>query len=979
MNPATYLRVLGPEPWNVAYPEPSIRPDDSRYGENPNRVQRHTQFQVILKPDPGNPQELYLKSLEVLGIDVKAHDIRFVEDNWESPALGAWGLGWEVWMDGMEVTQFTYFQQAGGFPLDVVSVEITYGLERIIMALQGALHFKDIEYGNGITYGEVFLQNEYEMSVYNLDAADVDRNRRMFDLYEEEAKDLISKRLPIPAHQCVLKTSHVFNILDARGAIGVTERARYFARMRNIAKEVASLWIDTRLEAGHPLLRPTHTPSTTSSPPSPLEDVKEPLPERCSFVLEIGSEELPPDDVTSSIQQLRTNATKLFESLRLNYTSLEVFGTPRRLALVVKGLLTTQPNLEKVAKGPPAAAAFPKGSTEPSKAAVGFAKAQGVRVEDLQRQEIGGTEYVIAIVKEQGKAASDVLAASLTDLVASISFGKSMRWNSSGVSYSRPIRWLVALLHNQVIPCEYAGVTTGKVSRGYRSTGQSGMEIPSADDYLTILKSEGVVLSPAERKSQIWEAAQKLAADVGGEVATSADSGLLDEVANLVEGPTPLMGRFEDEYLALPREVLVTVMRKHQRYFPVQTGAAQSNGTGAPQLLPYFITVANGAVDMDVVRHGNEAVIRARYADARFFWKHDISKPLDSFIPLLSGLTFQENFGSMLDKNTRVQKLALEIAKSVHADSEQVTTIERAAGLAKADLATQMVVEFTNLAGVMGQHYAVRSGEVEAVGRAIYEHVLPRFAGDDLPTTLEGAVLAVADRIDSLVGLFAAGLAPKSTADPFALRRTGLGMVQTLVRADLRLDLRTAISQSASSQPIKVKPEVTGDVLTFVTRRFEQWLLEQNYRGDLVNAVLDTRGHDPALALTTLKELSEEASTERFARVLTTYGRPARLARSKAAQNVSEGHVDPKLFDCDEEKKLWHAFEEAQTRVKSHSSLRELISVIDEVLAKPIDSFFDNVFVMSENPEIKTNRIRMLRYISALSNGIVDLTVIQGF
>ena len=256
MNPGTFLRALGPEPWAAAYAEPSVRPDDSRYGENPNRVQRHTQFQVLLKPAPAGVQELYLGSLEALGVDTSAHDVRFVEDNWESPVLGAWGLGWEVWLDGMEVSQFTYFQQVGSLRCDPVAVEITYGLERILMALQGARHFRDIRYGDGAsgpTYGELFLQNEYEMSCYHLDAADVGRQGQLFDLHEAEARALLDRRLPLPAYDHVLKTSHAFNVLDARGAVGVAERAEYFKRMRNMARECAQLWVERREELGFPL------------------------------------------------------------------------------------------------------------------------------------------------------------------------------------------------------------------------------------------------------------------------------------------------------------------------------------------------------------------------------------------------------------------------------------------------------------------------------------------------------------------------------------------------------------------------------------------------------------------------------------------------------------------------------------------------------------------------------------------------------
>ncbi|KDD76523.1 glycyl-tRNA synthetase (alpha subunit), partial [Helicosporidium sp. ATCC 50920] len=273
MNPATFLRVLGPEPWNVAYAEPSVRPDDSRYGDNPNRVQRHTQFQVILKPDPGNAQDLYLGSLRALGIDPGRHDIRFVEDNWESPALGAWGLGWEVWMNGMEVTQFTYFQQAGGLVLPVPAVEITYGLERIVMSLQGVTHFKDIQYSESCTYGELFLQNEREQSRYNLDAADVGSVRAQFALCEAEARRLVALKLALPAHDQVLKLSHAFNVLDARGAASHTERAACFASMRELASSVARLWVQLRAEQGWPLGRADDVEAEQKSavaPPAPV-------------------------------------------------------------------------------------------------------------------------------------------------------------------------------------------------------------------------------------------------------------------------------------------------------------------------------------------------------------------------------------------------------------------------------------------------------------------------------------------------------------------------------------------------------------------------------------------------------------------------------------------------------------------------------------------------------------------------------------
>ncbi|PIN18601.1 Glycine--tRNA ligase [Handroanthus impetiginosus] len=387
MNPHTFLRVLGPEPWNVAYVEPSIRPDDSRYGENPNRLQRHTQFQVILKPDPGNSQDLFIRSLSALGINVNDHDIRFVEDNWESPVLGAWGLGWEIWMDGMEITQFTYFQQAGSLQLMPVSVEITYGLERILMLLQGVDHFKKIQYADGITYGELFLENEKEMSAYYLEHASVDHIHKHFDLFEAEARRLLESGLAIPAYDQLLKTSHAFNVLDSRGFVGVTERARYFGRMRSLARQCAQLWSKTRESLGHPL----GIASYIDHLGFPKEDIEE-LKKKVSagprtFLLEIGTEELPPNDVVNACSQLKDLVKQLLEKQRLSHGDVRTFGTPRRL-VHVDTLCDKQVSNQVELRGPPASKAFDQ-QGNPTKAAKGFCRRNGVPLSSLYRRVEG--------------------------------------------------------------------------------------------------------------------------------------------------------------------------------------------------------------------------------------------------------------------------------------------------------------------------------------------------------------------------------------------------------------------------------------------------------------------------------------------------------------------------------------------------------------------------------------------------------------
>ncbi|MBE0684686.1 MAG: glycine--tRNA ligase subunit alpha, partial [Anaerolineaceae bacterium] len=411
-NPATSLRVLGPEPWNVAYVEPSVRPDDGRYGENPNRLQMHTQFQVILKPDPGNPQEIYLKSLQALGVNPAEHDIRFVEDNWESPALGAWGLGWEVWLDGQEITQFTYFQQAGGMPTEPVSVEITYGLERIAMALQKVNNFKVIQWNPDRTYGDVHLKGEQEHSKYYFEVADVVRLRQMFDLYEAEANEALNHGLVLPAHDSVLKCSHTFNVLDTRGVIGVTERQALFSRMREISRKVAEAYYKQREEMGFPWkTNNSEIKESVAQSDTTIVDIDQ-LSGTAAFLLEIGCEELPVGDLKSALNQLNERIPTMLEELRLAHADVQVFGTPRRLVVSVDGLGLRQADLVQVVKGPPADRAFNPDGT-PTKAAEGFARGKGVDVSDLKVSEIDGGRYVTVLVQQIGRAAIQVLAEAL--------------------------------------------------------------------------------------------------------------------------------------------------------------------------------------------------------------------------------------------------------------------------------------------------------------------------------------------------------------------------------------------------------------------------------------------------------------------------------------------------------------------------------------------------------------------------------------
>jgi glycyl-tRNA synthetase len=999
-NPATVLRVLGPEPWNVVYIEPSYRPDDGRYAENPNRMQMHTQLQVVLKPDPGNPQELYLGSLAAIGIDRDQHDIRFVEDNWESPALGAWGLGWEVWLDGMEITQFTYFQQAGGFPLDPVSVELTYGLERIVMYLQGVKEVWQIDWDGTHTYGDLLRQPEIEHCTYDFEVADVGRLKQMYDLFEAEARSCLAHKLVVPAHDYVLRCSHTFNLLDSRGAIGVTERQYYFARMRELARQVSIAYVEQRERMAYPWLGyvgqgqavssggTVEAASTAAETAAGQATTGRGQPE--TFLLEIGTEELPPADLRDALAQLESGMPRLLDDLRLAHGTIKIAGTPRRLMALVEALAPQQADLSTEVKGPPAERAFDANGA-PTQAALGFARGRNVPVEDLQLHEEGGRRYVYAVVREAGRPATEVLAKALPGLVGSLKFGKSMRWNTSAVAFSRPIRWLVCLLGSTDVPFGYAGLPAGRQTTGPRFEGSPQVTLEAADGYLPAMADHQVIVDRDERRGRVAALVARVAAEVGGTVPD--DPGLLDEVTDLVEYPTALRGEFASQYLRLPKDVLVTVMRKHQRYFPVQapaTGDAAA-GNGAARLMPYFIAVRNGGSEyLDVVREGNEGVLRARFADAEYFYREDTAGKLESVTPILATLTFQEKLGSMLDKVHRVEKLVPVIGEMLGLSSAEMATAVRAAKLSKSDLATRMVVELTSLQGIMGREYARLSGESNDIANAIFEHYLPRYQGDALPQSRAGLVLGLANRLDSLGGLFAVGFAPTGSADPFGLRREALGVAQALIGARQPFDLRRALHAAAGLLPpaadgahaIGTAEEgattegwpVTAEVLTFVRDRLYGLLRDEGLPHDVVIAVLAEQAADPYRAAVSARELATLVATPGWPDDFTAYARCKRIVRNLAQRYA----LAPERYTEEATRQLHVAWGAASRRVGEQCTVSAVGQVLHD-LREPINRFFTDVLVMAEDPAEREARLALVQCIAALPDGIADLSQLQGF
>ncbi|WP_019928557.1 glycine--tRNA ligase [Nocardia sp. BMG111209] len=944
MNPATLLSVLGPEPWKVAYVEPSVRPDDSRYGENPNRLQTHTQFQVIIKPEPGNPQELYLGSLAALGIDLHAHDVRFVEDNWAQPAIGAWGLGWEVWLDGMEITQFTYFQQVGGHTLDPVPVEITYGLERILMAVQKVTHFKELLYAPGVTYGEFLGQSEYEMSRYYLDDADVDATRALLDLYSREADHLIERRLPIPAHTFVLKSSHAFNVLDARGAISTTERAKWFQTMRTQSRAVAGLWVELRAEAGHP--RGSYQPLPLAKPAS---DPAELPAHGGTLVFEIGTEELPPHIVDDTVAAVEREIVRLLAETSLHHSEIRVDATPRRIVVRIDDIADREPDSRQIRRGPKVASAYDEHGS-PTRALQGFLNAQGVTADDLIRVEANGAEHVAAESLRSGRTAPDVLTSILSQVVTSLHADKNMHWNDPALSFSRPIRWLLALLGDTVLPVTAGALTANRITRTHRNATHPEISIGRATDHAAVLRSEGIVLDREERRQAVIRAASDLATQHSGMVDIDNETGLVDEITNLVETPTGILGRFDARYLELPEQILTTVMRKHQRYLPVRA----ADGT----LLPMFITLANGACDPEVVRDGNQNVVRARFEDAAFFWNTDLRTTPDQFRAKLSGLTFEQRLGSMADRTDRIAAVAQELAARIDLSNNDSATLARAGQLVKFDLATQMVIEMTSLAGTMAHEYARKAGEPESVAQALFEAELPRHHTDQLPATLPGALLALADRFDLLVAMLAIGAKLTGTSDPYGLRRAALGIVRILRdQTDLEdLTYRDGLEVAAHklrTQGIAVNDSVLDTAEELLITRYEQRLRDENIPLALIEGTRPTAGNPlRADRLRLAIQAARSENDEQFADLVEELQRIMRILPPDTSATY-----DSDLLTESAERALLRAVTDLGD--SQRLLLPEWVPTAGP-LAEALHRFFDEILVMTDNLELRTARLGLL-------------------
>ena len=652
------------------------------------------------------------------------------------------------------------------------------------------------------------------------------------------------------------------------------------------------------------------------------------------LLFEIGTEEVPAHVMPGTLAQLKENAEKALNENRIAFTAIRTLGTPRRTALIVEGVAEKQEDVASENRGPSVKIAF-DADGNPTKAAQGFARGQHVDPKDLVVKD----GYVYAEVHEEGQPTAKILETLLPELVCGLSFPNNMRWGDLDFKFIRPIRWFVALYGSDVIPFELANVKSGRTSRGHRFLSQGDFEIADAKSYEKACEENFIIVDQDKRKQMIREQIEAVAKANGGQAEITED--LLEEVLYLVEYPTALCGNFEEKYLQLPPEAVITPMRDHQRYFPVKTADGK--------LLPLFITVRNGGKEyLETVQHGNERVLRARLADAQFFFDEDCKKSLEEHREKLKTVVFQ------------CRRLAKDDAK-------------RAAILSKADLVTGMVTEFTELQGIMGREYAKLDGECEKVAIAIDEHYKPRFAGDSQPQTTAGRIVSLADKIDTIVGTFSLGKIPTGSQDPFALRRQALGLVNMIIEAKYHLSLASIVAKAMDLYAIedeKARAKMQKDVADFIRLRLKNVL--ESIRYDVVDAVLADVDDIYAVSLR-VKAVADYVASADAAAGIQAFVRVANLAKKAESAEVSA-----ELFQTDAERTLFAAYEKAAAAVEADIASEAYAEAIRALaaLAAPIDAFFADVMVMDKDEAIKNNRLGLLKSIDAIVGRVADFTKI---
>ena len=690
------------------------------------------------------------------------------------------------------------------------------------------------------------------------------------------------------------------------------------------------------------------------------------------LLLEIGLEEMPAHVVTPSRIQLEEKVIKFLDEHHLDYETVQSFATPRRLAVKVTAIPEKQADVEEEVKGPAKKIALDAEGNW-SKAAQGFVRGQGVTTEDIVFKELNGVEYVYVTKFTKGQSAKEVLT-KLNDVITSLTFPVTMHWANYDFEYIRPIHWIVALLDDEVIPFKVLDVTTGQTSRGHRFLGDD-VTFQHANEYEVKLKEQFVVVQPNERKQMIVDQANALAAEKNWQLAL--DEELLEEVTNLVEYPTAFVGSFDEKYLSVPDEVLVTSMKEHQRYFEVR------NDQGL--LMPHFIAVRNGDnVHLENVIKGNEKVLIARLEDAEFFYNEDKKLTIEACVEKLKNVTFHEKIGSIYEKMQRVALIAQIIGRKVGLSEDELEDLKRASEIYKFDLVTNMVGEFPELQGIMGEKYALLQGEKPAVATAIREHYLPTSSEGELPETAIGAVLALADKLDSVFSFFSVGMIPTGSNDPYALRRQTYGVIRiiedkgwTFPLVQLQTEVDEALNQDVEKYGVLLK-EGQAEVVEFVKARLRQLLMTKNVRHDIIDAVVSAEHADLSKLFASANILKSRFEDQDFKPSMEALTRVINLAKKgqELLGDTEEG-IDPSLFENKAEKELYQAVNDLSEAFATRTIAENYEALVN--LRPLIDAYFNETMVMVEDEKVKQNRLKQLMQIAkmALSIASLDLLIVK--
>jgi glycyl-tRNA synthetase len=1021
----TFLKGIGPEPWKSVYVQPCRRPVDGRYGESPYRFQSYYQLQVLLKPAPSNIVQLFLDSLEHIGIPLKDHDVGLLEDNWKGPTLGAWGQGWEIRANGQEITQFTYFQQLGGLDVDVVCGEITYGLERLYMYAFGYQNAFDIPYNETFTYGDIFKQNEYEFSFFNFKEANIDDLIKEFETSEKRVYELCEKNLVLPAYDFVLKASHAFNLLDARGAISVSERQRYIGRVRDCAKACALIYKASREKLGYPILQKklAQAPSI-SYEPSSLDDFYKLMEGRSSsqVLLELGVEEMPPSFQKEALKEIKNGLDKSFETFSTkgfvgkDEVTYEVFLSSRRMILVFQNVPYKACVVTKEIWGPPQRIAQNEDGSL-SRVAQEFCEKNQIPLEKatFESKDNKGAFLYAKIDVLEGQFLT-LLLQDIKNIIYNLSAETKMKWPSEEPipSFVRPVRWFLALADEEVIPYKIFDLVSDRFTKGHRILTPEAKSVPSFQAFFPLLRSYFVEFDQSVRRQKILDDIQKALKPLN--LTLMVDEELMDFHVGQSESPWVFLEEFDKNYLRMPEDLIISVLKKNMMYFCTK----DSNGV----LTNVYVGVGHYEPHKPKeAKQKTKDVVVGRLDDGLFYFENDLAKPLSELREATKTQVFQAKLGTLYDKSERLKDL-IEKLYDLSLQSSNASTLlpeflkdlkkegalnkegafneaekplssssleglkealSYAALFSKADLKTGCVQEFPDeMQGVMGGVLVEAQNPCgpwsSLVALAIKDQYKPSSLGEeDVPRTLSGCFLALSDRLDSLCVMMNHGYEVKGSKDPFGLRRLALGILRLLglnaPKRSLPFSLNEVLSctfETMAQHGFSVHAE--EKIKAFISDRLKV-VLRQEFEHSLVEALERQFFSKPLMSLQTLlKELKVTIDSSSGSLKDVVFA-------SKRLKNILNGRtdglkeVDINLFKEPSETKLWQVFLNLKNK-DLETSLEDYLHAL-KPLSDTLEEYFKNVIVLDKDETLKRNRLSLLLKIDSWLNEVCEFSALQ--